>query len=74
MRMKKTRFRAYQLGDKGSSFSYSVDGNFTLIEARLNQTNDPSICDEMNIIVRTILTPYILQVGIKIIVQTLSCQ
>lgn len=50
MRMKKTRFRAYQLGDKGSSFSYSVDGNFTLIEARLNQTNAPSICDEMDII------------------------
>lgn len=50
MRMRKTRFRAYQLGDKGSSFSYSVDGNFTLIEARLNQTNGPSICDEMDII------------------------
>lgn len=49
MRMKKTRFRAYQLGDKGSSFSYSVDDNFTLIEARLNATNAPSICHEMRI-------------------------
>lgn len=49
MRMKKTRFRAYQLGDKGSSFSYSVDDNFTLIEARFNATNAPSICQEMKI-------------------------
>ncbi len=49
MRMKKTRFRAYQLGDRGSSFSYSVDDNFTLIEARLNATNAPSICHEMKI-------------------------
>lgn len=49
MRMKKTRFRAYQLGDKGSSFSYSVDDNFTLIEARFNATNAPSICHEMKI-------------------------
>lgn len=47
--MKKTRFRAYQLGDKGSSFSYSVDDNFTLIEARFNATNAPSICHEMKI-------------------------
>jgi len=47
--MKKTRFRAYQLGDKGSSFSYSVDDNFTLIEARFNATNAPSICQEMKI-------------------------
>ena len=50
MRMIKTRFRAYQLGDKGSSFSYSVDDNLTLIEARLNATNRGSICDEMEII------------------------
>jgi competence protein ComEC len=44
---KKTRFRAYQLGTTGSSFSYSVDGNFTLIEARLNETNYPNIIAEM---------------------------
>ena len=30
-----TRFRAYQLGNAGSSFSYYADGHFTLIEARL---------------------------------------
>lgn len=47
--MKKTRFRAYQLGEKGSSFSYSVDSRFTLIEARLNETNIPRICSEMKI-------------------------
>lgn len=47
--MKKTRFRAYQLGDKGSSFSYIVDDNFTLIEVRFNATNAPSICHEMKI-------------------------
>jgi len=30
-----TRFRAYQLGNAGSSFSYFDGNNFTLIEARL---------------------------------------
>jgi len=42
-----TRFRAYQLKEKGASFSYSVDGNFTLIEARYNETNKPSIKHEL---------------------------
>ncbi len=42
-----TRFRAYQLGSKGSSFSYSVDNHFTLIEARYNEVNKPSIAFEM---------------------------
>ncbi len=42
-----TRFRAYQLGSKGSSFSYSVGNHFTLIEARYNETNKPSIEFEM---------------------------
>lgn len=45
--MKKTRFRAYQLGEKGSSFSYSVDGDFTLIEGRYNEVNKPNILAEM---------------------------
>ena len=44
-----TRFRAYQLKEKGASFSYTVDGNFTLIEGRYNQTNAPRIRREMNI-------------------------
>lgn len=44
-----TRFRAYQLGTPGSSFSYSVDSHFTLIEARLNNVNAPNIVSEMKI-------------------------
>lgn len=43
----KTRFRAYQLGNAGSSFSYSVDNHLTLIEARLNEVNGPNILKEM---------------------------
>lgn len=44
-----TRFRAYQLGNRGSSFSYAVDGNFTLIEARYNDVNKENIKNEMRI-------------------------
>ena len=46
--MKKTRFRAYQLGEKGSSFSYSVDGHFTLIEGRYNVVNKANVLYEMH--------------------------
>ncbi len=42
-----TRFRAYQLGCAGSSFSYFAEGRFTLIEARLNDTNALSVTGEM---------------------------
>jgi competence protein ComEC len=45
--MKKTRFRAYQLGEKGSSFSYSVDNHFTLIEGRYNEMNKNNVLSEM---------------------------
>jgi competence protein ComEC len=34
-----TRFRAHQLGEKGASFSISVDQYFVLIEARYNSVN-----------------------------------
>lgn len=44
-----TRFRAYQLGEEGSSFSLVVDNHFTLIEAKLNNTNAPNILDELKI-------------------------
>lgn len=44
---KVTRFRAYQLGEKGSSFSYSVDNYFILIEARYNGFNSQNIENEM---------------------------
>lgn len=46
---KVTRFRAYQLGTEGSSFSYSVDNHFTLIEARINNVNGENILKEMEI-------------------------
>lgn len=42
-----TRFRAYQLGDAGASFSYVVKNYFTLIEARYNQYNREHILWEM---------------------------
>lgn len=42
-----TRFRAYQLGNAGSSFSYFNGSYFTLIEARYNETNETSILDEL---------------------------
>lgn len=44
---KYTRFRAYQLGEKGASFSLSVDNDFTLIEARFNSVNCMNVIDEM---------------------------
>lgn len=45
--MRETRFRAYQLGTKGSSFSYTVGNHITLIEARYNDTNKSNIKSEV---------------------------
>lgn len=45
-----TRFRAYQLGEKGASFSLSVDKQFTLIEARYNEVNKLHIKWEMKLL------------------------
>ena len=42
-----TRFRAYQLGEKGASYSLAVDNDFTLIEARLNECNYMNVINEM---------------------------
>lgn len=42
-----TRFRAYQLGQPGSSFSYFADGHFTLIEAMATDMNRPRILEEL---------------------------
>lgn len=42
-----TRFRAYQLGEAGSSFSYCHEGHFTLIEARITKINAPIIIYEL---------------------------
>lgn len=45
-----TRFRAYQLGTPGSSFSYSVDNYFTLIEARLTILSLKGIFEELKLL------------------------
>lgn len=44
-----TRFRAYQLGNEGSSFSYFADGKFTLVEARVTKTSFPSLMAELKV-------------------------
>ncbi|MBM4843586.1 hypothetical protein HYO58_08505 [Vibrio parahaemolyticus] len=44
-----TRFRAYKLSSKGSSFSYFDSESFTLIEARYNESNKPSIEEELQL-------------------------
>ncbi|MBK6658509.1 MAG: hypothetical protein IPG43_10350 [Proteobacteria bacterium] len=46
---KVTRFRAYQLGNPGSSFSYFDGSDFTLIEARLTDTNKLTVSDELRL-------------------------
>jgi competence protein ComEC len=43
-----TRFRAYQLDTKGSSFSLSVGDYFTLCEARYNNANKANIKAELS--------------------------
>lgn len=43
-----TRFRAYQLGSAGSSFSYCAGGHFTLIEARLTDVSRSKLLEEMH--------------------------
>ena len=45
-----TRFRAYQLGTPGSSFSYSVDDHFTLIEARLTAMSMRGVSAELKLL------------------------
>lgn len=47
IKRKNTRFRAYQLGNAGSSFSYFNGDKFTLIEARYNEVNKENIKQEM---------------------------
>ena len=42
-----TRFRAYQLGEPGSSFSYFADGHFTLIEAMVTDLSRPRLQAEL---------------------------
>lgn len=47
LKSKYTRFRAYQLGNEGSSFSYFDGSQFTLIEARLTQISRPRLEAEL---------------------------
>jgi len=49
MKSKITRFRAYQIGNAGSSFSYYADGHFTMLEGRLTKTSLRSVVSEMDI-------------------------
>lgn len=44
-----TRFRAYQLGEPGSSFSHFADGRFTLIEAKLTDLSHSSLAAELKV-------------------------
>jgi competence protein ComEC len=44
-----TRFRAYQLGSSGSSFSYFAGGHFTLLEGRLTELSRSPLMEEMGI-------------------------
>ncbi len=44
---KPTRFRAFQLGNAGSSFSYFDGTNFTLIEGRLTENSKPNLQFEL---------------------------
>lgn len=48
-----TRFRAYQLPNKGSSFSLRVDNHFTLMEARYNELNRDHIEWELSLLKRS---------------------
>ena len=43
-----TRFRAYQLGVPGSSFSYFADGHFTVIEGRVTELSKVALVYEMD--------------------------
>lgn len=45
----RTRFRGYQLGEAGSSFSYFADGHFTLLEAMATDLSRPQLRFELAI-------------------------
>lgn len=50
-----TRFRAYQLGEPGSSFSYFADDHFTLIEAKLTDRSYASLAKELSVCGKVLL-------------------
>lgn len=43
-----TRFRAYQLGTAGNSFSFFANNTFTLIEARITDVSRPNLDQELS--------------------------
>jgi competence protein ComEC len=45
----RTRFRGFQLGEAGSSFSYFADGHFTLLEAMVTDLSRPQLNSELAI-------------------------
>lgn len=49
----RTRFRAYQLGQAGSSFSYFAGDHFTLVEAVITDVNHSTISEELAICNKT---------------------
>jgi competence protein ComEC len=53
LRNVKTRFRAYQLGCAGASYSYYADGHFTLIEAVITELNEVQLREELRICGKT---------------------
>jgi competence protein ComEC len=50
---KRTRFRAYELGTEGSSFSYFDGTHFILIEARLTENSCKSLINELILCYKT---------------------
>ena len=48
-----TRFRAYQIGNAGASFSYATHDRFTLIEARMTDKSRPNILNELSVFEKT---------------------
>lgn len=53
LRTAPTRFRAYQIGTAGASFSYFDGKHFTLIEARLTDASRESVTHEMQVCNKT---------------------
>ena len=47
LKKKTTRFRAYQLENAGSSFSYFDGTRFTLMEGRLTENSQPNVLSEL---------------------------
>ena len=55
LQRKPTRFRAYQLGSEGSSFSYFDGEFFTLVEARLTEVSEASVKSELKLCGKSII-------------------